>query len=71
MQGLPNRLNKHEGAMAQRLAALYGLKCSAQGSGKKLTLMVRAFVIVQTSCIKYAGFCTMMLSTFVCLNAER
>lgn len=40
-QGLPQRMGKHEGAAVQRLAALYGLKCSAQGSGKRLTIMVR------------------------------
>lgn len=39
------KVGKHEGAAVQRLAALYGLKCSAQGSGKKATLMVREAVL--------------------------
>jgi hypothetical protein len=40
-QGLPDRMGKHDGAAVQRLAALYGLKCTAQGAGKRLTIMVR------------------------------
>ncbi len=34
-------MGKHDGAAVQRLAALYGLKCTAQGAGKRLTIMVR------------------------------
>jgi hypothetical protein len=41
-QGLPDRMGKHDGAAVQRLAALYGLKCTAQGAGKRLTIMVRS-----------------------------
>ena len=35
-------MGKHDGAAVQRLAALYGLKCTAQGAGKRLTIMVRS-----------------------------
>lgn len=40
VQGLPVKVGRVEGAAVHRLAALYGLKCSAQGGGKKQTIMV-------------------------------
>lgn len=40
VQGLPVKAGRVESAAVHRLAALYGLKCSAQGGGKKQTIMV-------------------------------